>query len=167
MQMSKLVLKAVSVLAIVMLTACPRPTVSVKGEYYDDTVRGRGYTFSGGFTWQLLSTNGGVTLSEGSSEIAIVLKGSSTRPPKLKSNVTTLTAFSSKGEAIARAQFPLVETAPGVYVLADPNKVDSWTSQFTDLGGLQLLVDSTDPGAPFQFAVYGGGEELAYTVVGK
>ncbi|ATB41979.1 hypothetical protein CYFUS_007455 [Cystobacter fuscus] len=167
MQMSKLVVKAMSVLAIVMLTACPPPTASVKGEYYSDTVRGTGYTFSATLTWKFLSTNSGITLSEGSSEMAVVLKGTSTRPPKLKSNVTTLTVYSSKGQAIARGQFPLVEPEPGVYVLADPSKVDAWLAQFADVGSVQLLVDSEDPRAPFQFSLYGGGEELAFTSVGK
>lgn len=166
MQMSKLVLKAVSVLAITLLTACPRPTGSLSGEYYNDTVRGQGYTFKATLTWQFLSTNGGVNITEGSSEMALVFKSFGTELPKLKSELATLLAFSPKGDLVGRAQFPLIQTEPGVYVLANPEEVDAWTSKFGDLGALQILLDSSAPGAPFQATLYGGGAELASTIVG-
>lgn len=167
MQLSKLVFKAVSVLAITLLTACPRPTGSLSGEYYNDTVRGQGYTIKASLTWQFLSSNDGVNITEGSSEMALVLKSFSSQPPKLKSHLATLLAFSPKGDVLGRAQFPLSETSPGIYVLANPDEVDAWASKFAGLGALQVLLDSTDPGSPFQVSLYGAGAELASIIVGK
>ncbi|CAM4510739.1 hypothetical protein [Corallococcus exiguus] len=162
MQMLSRTLGALSMfIALFTLTACNQ-SVEFKGERYNDTIRGNGWSVSATYRINFLTTSA----AGSSAGLELSLDGLGEAPPGLKSPQVIIEGLNSSGGSLGKAGFKVTQTNAGTYVLEDPEAVDAWLAGLKDPASLQALLDLSDTGSPFGIALYGDGAHLGSAVFG-